>query len=386
MDALLFLLLVVAVVTGYALGHFRRSGHRPITALPHWLPWRLRKTNTEYWVALAQVLNKEPEAEIESFTKNFEVTTETYETHMAVGELLRRRGELEKSTHVYQNILSAQLLDENQRQRAQLALAKDYLAAGILDRAETLFNELLNAGELTVRTEALKALANVFEQEQEWQQAIDALQSITEQTGQPASVRRKNLVAHYYIELAMIQMELGTEAVNVVEALVKKALGVVPGHARARLLLCQLKMHQNDWSAALKTISPLATLREEAVNALPGLKTICEHTHDKDRFQKELEEMFKQHPSAALLVQIAQAEFSLAGAQSAANVLVKLGGQVPNWELEQVIVSEALAAGVNVESMLGTLGASYKPAWECKGCGYVGTQHFWRCPTCKAWR
>jgi len=52
-----------------------------------------------------------------------------------------------------------------------LALAKDYLQAGWLDRAEGLFKDVIQDSEFT--REAQQCLMSIYEQEQEWDEAIN---------------------------------------------------------------------------------------------------------------------------------------------------------------------------------------------------------------------
>ena len=131
-----------------------------------WLLGRRDRTKTseivgpKYYQGLNYLLNEEPDRALTTFIENLEVTDDTLETHLALGGLLRRRGELDKAVVVHENILAHAKLSKDDMQRVQLELARDYLLAGLLDRAEELCVQLsqeLEAGKPdSVRRESLK--------------------------------------------------------------------------------------------------------------------------------------------------------------------------------------------------------------------------------------
>ena len=120
-----------------------------------WAGWVLAKSTTSrserkrnrsfshrYFKGLNYLLDEQPDKAIAVFIEMAEVTSDTIETHLALGSLFRRRGEVERAIRIHQNIISKPDLDNGQRTRALLELGEDYMRAGLFDRAENLFNEL----------------------------------------------------------------------------------------------------------------------------------------------------------------------------------------------------------------------------------------------------
>ena len=73
-----------------------------------------------------------------------------YAPRRALGNLFRRRGEVERAIRIHQNLIACPALTREQRAQALLEPGQDDMRAGLLDRAENLFRELKET-ELHVR-------------------------------------------------------------------------------------------------------------------------------------------------------------------------------------------------------------------------------------------
>src|SRR5713226_5888839 len=128
---LLWLLVPLAAGSGWLVARFDQKRHAAARDLP-----------SAYFKGLNFLLNEQPDKAIEVFIQALEVNSETVETHLALGNLFRRRGEVERAIRIHQNLIARPTLDKNQRSQALLELGQDYLKAGLFDRAENLFLEL----------------------------------------------------------------------------------------------------------------------------------------------------------------------------------------------------------------------------------------------------
>src|SRR4029079_3910674 len=90
----------------------------------------------DYLVGLNYLLNEEPDKAVDVFIKMLEVDSNTVETHLAVGKLFRRRGEVDRAIRIHQNLIARPQLDKHYREQSLFELGRDYLSAGFLDRAE----------------------------------------------------------------------------------------------------------------------------------------------------------------------------------------------------------------------------------------------------------
>jgi len=87
----------------------------------------LRRIHPEYFKGLNYVLNEQPDKAIEVFIKMLEVDSETVETHLALGNLFRRRGEVDRAIRIHQNLIARPTLSRDERSIALLELGMDYM-------------------------------------------------------------------------------------------------------------------------------------------------------------------------------------------------------------------------------------------------------------------
>src|SRR5476649_2575717 len=110
----------------------------------------------DYLVGLNYLLNEEPDKAVELFIKMLELDSSTVETHLAVGKLFRRRGEVDRAIRIHQNLIARPQLAKPYQEQSLFELGQDYLSAGMLDRAERIFSEVVALREYSVP--ALRAL------------------------------------------------------------------------------------------------------------------------------------------------------------------------------------------------------------------------------------
>jgi lipopolysaccharide biosynthesis regulator YciM len=168
MIELLWLLLPVAAASGW----YAASRNRGEAA---------RSLNADYFRGINYLLNEQPDKAIEAFIRILEIDSETVETHLALGNLYRRRGEVDRAIRIHQNLIARTNLDEEQRVEALFELGQDYFSAGLLDRAEDIFRELVQHEGF--RERSLRQIILVYEQEGDWKRAEEAARDLEQVTG-----------------------------------------------------------------------------------------------------------------------------------------------------------------------------------------------------------
>ncbi len=128
-----------------------------------------------YFKGLNFLLNEQPDKAIEAFIEVVKVDPETVDLHFALGGLFRRRGETERAIRMHKNLLERSDLAADQRVQALFELGHDYLKAGLLDRAEEVFVRLRDSAQ---RLEALRRLLEIYQQEKDWQRAIETARAL----------------------------------------------------------------------------------------------------------------------------------------------------------------------------------------------------------------
>src|SRR5580692_3369289 len=181
---LAWLLIVSALVLGILAGHFgwgrrwtRGGSLRGVGARS------FGKLHPDYLTGLDYLVTEQPDRALDMFLKLMDASSDTIETHFALGALYRRRGEVERSIRIHQNLLAREALPREHREQALLALAQDSLRAGLLDRAEGLLRQVSEVPRL--RSSALAALRGVYERQHEWQQALDVYRELARAKAAP---------------------------------------------------------------------------------------------------------------------------------------------------------------------------------------------------------
>ena len=145
-----------------------------------------------YFQGLNFLLNEQPDKAIDSFLEVAKVDLQTVELHFALGNLFRRRGETERAIRMHQNLVDLPDLDDQVRLQALTELGQDYLKAGLLDRAEDIFNKLLGTA---CEEEAKRNLLEIYQVGKEWLKAIEIARELPD-------VASHLEIAEYYCELA----------------------------------------------------------------------------------------------------------------------------------------------------------------------------------------
>jgi lipopolysaccharide assembly protein B len=243
-------LVLAALVLGILAGHFGWGKRWPAS---------LSKLHPDYLTGLDYLVTEQPDRALDMFLKLMDANADTIETHFALGSLYRRRGEVERAIRIHQNLLAREELPSEHREQALLALAQDYLRAGVLDRAEELFQQVSEVPRL--RVSALDALRGVYERQHDWQQALGTYRQLASIKAAPA----RSVAAHYLCELAAAAIEQGDN--SAAQALLLEVDAEVTPFPRAALLRAAIaeREMQFDLAAQLlrKALAESPTLLQE---------------------------------------------------------------------------------------------------------------------------
>ncbi|MBS1269418.1 MAG: Lipopolysaccharide assembly protein B [Gammaproteobacteria bacterium] len=370
----LLLLLPAAAATGWYLGRRDRKNETSFN-----LP-------SAYFQGLNFLLNEQPDKAIEVFLKMLEVDSETVEMHLALGNLFRRRGEIERATRIHQNLIARPNLEEHQRLQALFQLAQDYLRAGLLDRAESLLLELIDVDGHA--ESALRLLKDIYEQESEWGKAVDILKRLERIQGSDMH----STIAQYYCQLAEERLTEG--CVEEGEAYVRRALDTDAYCTRARIQQGLVRHEGERYREARKAWS---RIQDEDIWCLISILDRVVHCyralHDQaglDRLlNRILERVTNPHVLIARVNELERMEGPEAATSFLEDWLVRhpsVAGLARLMELER----DANRNGDNnvrtrpVRTLLDNL-MDTEGSYRCRQCGFTGRTLYWHCPGCKSW-
>ncbi len=374
---LLWLLLPVAAASGWLAG--RRSGKRRGDGASETRP------SNDYFRGLNYVLNEQPDEAIDVFIRLVEVDSETIETHLALGSLFRRRGEVDRAIRLHQNLIARPNLSKENRAYALLELARDYMRAGVLDRAEGLFSELVRTRMHVV--EASRQLLTIYEREGEWHAAIDTAKKLQREGGDA----KGDVIAHYWCELATREHRSGRT--KTARKYAAKALGADPDCVRASILDGDFAMQQGQYRQAVRAYRRVESqdpaFMPEVIERLLDALARAEHPSVLNSYIEQLRGRYNGFSVIRATTRlIRERDGDEAAREYFREQILKrpsLRG-LRDWvaqELERA--SEASRPGTEVVlDMLDRLIES-KPIYHCHQCGLQGKVLHWQCPSCRNW-
>ncbi len=124
---------------------------------------------------LSLLLNEQPDQAIEALVKVAQLDPETVDLHFSLGNLFRRRGETERAIRIHQHLASRTDLKPRDRDHAAYELGRDFLRAGLLDRAEASLNQV---GEGKYSVPAKESLLEMYQVERDWKKRLWQLPSL----------------------------------------------------------------------------------------------------------------------------------------------------------------------------------------------------------------
>ena len=194
---------------------------------------------------LTQLASDDPDQAIAALTQVAEIDHSTVELHLTLGNLFRKRGEVDRALRVHEALLSRPGLTAQIAAQVRYALAQDYLRAGVMDHAEQQFEQLVSDGFYV--PEALDQIRVIAEQGHEWKHAISAARRQEAAQGQS----KRALIAQYHCELAdeLRRAKQPDEALR----LARRALDEDDDCVRAHLLCGTLLEAQEDHASAAQS-------------------------------------------------------------------------------------------------------------------------------------
>lgn len=343
-----------------------------------------RLFSNQYFQGLNYLLNEQPDKAIRVFLELAEVNQDTVETHMALGSLFRQRGEVDRAIRFHQNIIAKPGLESSQRTQALLELGEDYMRAGLLDRAERLFSELIESDAQT--PSALRSLLEIYQQEKDWEKALEQASRLEQLTGEHMG----EMIAQFCCELAESAIAEGDNE------LARRHLRQARRHhhhcIRARFILAGLATRDGDHPTAIDTYEEIAELDPDYIPDLlePYLEAIAV-ADQQQRGREKLEDWIKVYSGISLILKLTELIDKEKGGHEAGRYLVKAMALNPSVRGLDRLIELKAEGHLETGSSDGILKAvttrllERQPDYRCKHCGFSGQTHHWRCPSCKNW-
>ncbi|KFZ38392.1 hypothetical protein HR45_02795 [Shewanella mangrovi] len=371
---LFFLLLPVAVAYGWYMG--RRNLRQKQSS-------QQKQLSRDYFAGLNFLLSNESDKAVDMFISMLDVDDETIDTHLSLGSLFRKRGEVDRAIRIHQNLIARPSLLNEQRDLAMMELGKDFLAAGFYDRAEEIFLNLIQLDDHS--EEAESQLISIYEMTKEWQKAIDIIKKLPRKRQQSL----KPVLAHFYCQLAEESSEIAAQI-----QLLKQAIKQDGSCGRALLKLLQRYIEQGLYEQAADALDQLIDKAPTlVVDALTAANELSKLTQDREALKRRLALAVEKGAGASVIIALAKMLVEDGDIKAAESLILDNLYRHPTMKGFQFLMKMQLSQAEEGQAkdslaMLEKLVEQQirsRPIYRCSECGFPSHTLYWHCPSCKSW-
>ena len=377
MDIWLFSLVLVSVIAGWGLGRWRPFARTNSEQ-------KEERYSESYSKGLNYLLLDDSENAIKVFSELIELNRDTVQIHITLGNLYRAKGEVDRAIRIHQNLLARPDLARQQRIIAVEELASDYLKAGLLDRAEKLYQEMiqLKADDLT----PYRHLLNLHMTGKSWLDATTCAKVLYAGGETGAAV----VLSQCYCEVADEAISLGNT--RVARDNLSNALDVDRSCVRAALLLIELDLGSGKIATAKKIFQRLVKENPEYMELyIEPAKLIFLHGNQSGDYRNFLQQQYEKHHSTRLAIALIEYYVSTDQKDVAKQFLTEVLSHSPSFELYTFSLRFLRSDSASLQAILGGLAdflklmQNKKAEFLCSSCGYTSHAIQWNCPSCRNW-
>lgn len=341
---------------------------------------------TDFYAGVDALVDKNTDVAVRAFgdvLAKQEDTQEAYELAVSMGKLYRNRGENDKAIALHQKLLDSPDLLGEKRQRVLYELGQDFQNAGLVDRAEHIFQGLKegNAGTL-----AREVLLNIYQQDRDWQKAIEVAQELSHdaQTYQFE-------IAQFYCELA--QTALFRSQFAEAQSNINHALNYNRKCTRANMLRGDVAMAKQRYQDAIDAYAAIEQ-QNHAYLSMVGEK-LFDAYQALDQAEQGLNVLIgyiRTFPQLDLIDVIYEKALVLRGEEAAAALTADLVRIQPDLRGAYRLLGMQLSTldptwRADADMMRGIVGRYARKAlmYRCRHCHFKSQVFFWHCPACNKW-
>jgi len=369
---------IIALIIGFCAGMMvRQAKAGKVQSLA-------REGDKAFFKGIQYILSNDHDHAIEEFTKSVQVNSETIETYVALGNLYRSKGDIDRAIRIRQNIILRPNIDDQIKLRALIDLGLDYRKGGFLNRALETFLKVLQRQPENLET--LREVERIYEEMKDWEHALETRQKIAQQTKEDD----RHILAHQQTELGKIYQ--GKDDFSSAKSCFKKAISIHEGCVDAHLHLGDLYFSKQDYKNAMATWKKVAGVAPQltflAYRRLEGAYAKMKNLKPVEEFLRECAQFGSDAFTHLALARYLNNEQDYEGARRELESALKLDPTF--WEarklMGEILLSreqqeEALSA---YKDLIEHLNVPYLQ-FQCNNCGYRQVELQWQCPQCRKW-
>ncbi|KLU14654.1 MULTISPECIES: lipopolysaccharide assembly protein LapB [Xenorhabdus] len=374
---LLFLLLPIAAAYGWYMG--RRSAQQDKQQSAD-------RLSREYVDGVNFLLSNQQDKAVDLFLDMLKEDSSAFEAHLTLGNLFRSRGEVERAIRIHQSLMESASLTFEQRLLAIQQLGQDYMAAGVYDRAENMFVQLVD--ETDFRENAFNSLLTIYQSTSDWNKAIDIAEKLVK-LGKP---HFREDIAHFYCELALQCM--GSDDFTAAIGYLNKAAQADKNCARASIMFGRIYMAQGEYFKATHALKRILEQDKQLVSeSLPMLQECYQHLSQPAEWQTFVQRCVEENCGAIAELHMADILEKKEGREVAQNFInrqlerhptMRLFYRLMDYHMTEAEEGRAKESLILLRNMVGEQ-IRTKPDYRCHKCGFTSRSLYWHCPSCRSW-
>ncbi|HDZ89680.1 MAG: tetratricopeptide repeat protein [Deltaproteobacteria bacterium] len=370
---------IIALLIGLILGSLIGSSSRKETGKA-----LVNRGDKSFFKGIQYLLSNDHDQAIEEFTKSVQVNSDTIETYVALGNLYRSKGDIDRAIRIRHNIILRPNIDEQIKIRAIFDLAMDYRKGGFLNRALKTFLEVAEKSPGDV--EVLKEIERIYEELRDWEKAYETRQKIARLD----KGDHRNILAHYLVEMGKVCHEKGD--LGRARALFTKAISTHRRCVDAYLHLGDLYFERQEHKKAIavwkKVVEIIPQFTFLAYRRLEGAYSRMKNLEPVGLFLKQCARSNSDAFTHVALARYLHNENDVEGALRETEAALALDPSF--WEARK-FKGEILMSQGRDEEIISDYGEIMKNLnipylrFRCSQCGFEPDELQWKCPQCNGW-
>ncbi len=323
----------------------------------------------------------------EAFRKAVQKDTENVDAYLKLGDIFREKKNLERAIKIHRELLIRRNLPPAVRLQILRSLAKDYRAAGRLEKALETVDEILK--QMPKDIWAMNFRLKLFEEKEDWEQAFRTLRQLAKMD--PNRAAPQPLLALYRVEEAQQLFGRGKEKSGRIK--LREALKIDPNCVPAYLSLGDSYIRENRADDALKAWKTLIEVAPDFSHLVfPRLQDLLFNLGKFSEIESILTDLLHKNPENLnvyfALSHIYERKGQIDQAIDLCEQILEKKPEEPNVRLLLMrLLAQKKAFPELSREVLSFTEKILQPKGEftCSVCGYVSSTPLWHCPQCGNW-
>ncbi|PKN64034.1 MAG: hypothetical protein CVU57_16660 [Deltaproteobacteria bacterium HGW-Deltaproteobacteria-15] len=343
-----------------------------------------REGDEAFLKGIRYILSNEHDQAIEQFTKSVQINSDTIETYVALGNLYRSKGDIDRAIRIRQSIILRPNTNEQIKLRALIDLGMDYRKGGFFNRALETFSSVLQKQPSSLET--LLEVEKIYEEMKDWPNAFATRQRIA----RLVKGNHSHILAHHQTEIGKVFLEKGD--FSKAKSGLKSAISIDAKCIDAYLHLGDLYFSRQEYKQAIATwrkvvdVSPHFTFL--AYRRLEGAYSRMRNLKPVGDFLKECAQLSSDPFTHMALARYLYNEKDEQGALKELRSALDLDPAF--WEARKFMGEILLNHGMSelaleaYKDLISHLDVPYLK-FQCSNCGFRPADLQWQCPQCRQW-